>query len=141
MGFVPFKSPLTIPNTFQYKLVLYLPPFGRNSNVKFWSPNSNPARFGGYGGSMGSKMAPIEMSSPYSYSTSIHTIGLSCTIWPQCTTRQADAIESVAKKQGQHHNGDQATRRPYTVGLCSICGRRFATPRFGLRWGRGRPIP
>ena len=28
-------------------------------------------------------MEPIEMSSPHSYSTSIHTIGLSATVWPQ----------------------------------------------------------
>ena len=35
-------------------------------------------------------MAPIVISSPYSYSTSSHNIGLSCTIWPQYTTRQTD---------------------------------------------------
>ena len=32
-------------------------------------------------------------------------------------------------------NGDQATRRPHTI--CPICGRRFATHRFGLRGGQG----
>ena len=30
----------------------------------------------------GSKMIPIEISSPHYYSTSIHTIGISATIWP-----------------------------------------------------------
>ena len=35
-------------------------------------------------------MVPIEMSAPHSYSTSIHTIGLACTVWPQYTTRQTD---------------------------------------------------
>ena len=29
-------------------------------------------------------------------------------------------------KQGHHHNGDQAVRRPHM--MCSICGRRFTTP-------------
>ena len=38
-------------------------------------------------------------------------------------------------KQGHHHNGDQAAGRPHM--MCSICGRRFATPRFGVRGGRG----
>ena len=37
-----------------------------------------------------SKMVPIEMSSPHSYSTPIHTIGLSCNVWPKCTMRQTD---------------------------------------------------
>ena len=37
--------------------------------------------------------------------------------------------------QGHHHNGDQAARRPNV--MCSICGRRFATPRFGVRGGGG----
>ena len=34
------------------------------------------------------KMVPVEMSSSHSYSTSVHTIGLSFTVWPQCTTQQ-----------------------------------------------------
>ena len=33
-------------------------------------------------------MVPIEMSTPHSYSTSIHTIGLSCISWLQHTTWQ-----------------------------------------------------
>ena len=37
--------------------------------------------------------------------------------------------------QGHHHNGDQAAQRPHT--MCSICGRRFATPRFGVRGESG----
>ena len=38
--------------------------------------------------------------------------------------------ESIAK-QGHHHNGDQVARRPHM--MCSIYGRRFATPQFGVR--------
>ena len=36
------------------------------------------------------KMVPIELSSPHSYSSDIYTRGLSCTVWPQYTTRQTD---------------------------------------------------
>ena len=32
-------------------------------------------------------MVPIEISSPHSYSTSTHNLGLSCTVWPQKTQR------------------------------------------------------
>ena len=32
---------------------------------------------------------PIVMSTAYSFSTSMRTIDLFCTVWPQCTTRQA----------------------------------------------------
>ena len=38
-------------------------------------------------------------------------------------------------KQGHHHNGDQAARRPRM--MCSICGRRFATTQFGGTCGSG----
>ena len=38
-------------------------------------------------------MVPIEMSSPHSYLTSVHTIGLSCTVWPQYKTRQQDTSD------------------------------------------------
>ena len=33
-------------------------------------------------------------------------------------------------KQGYHHNGDQAARRPQM--MCSVCGPRFVTPWFGF---------
>ena len=39
-------------------------------------------------------------------------------------------------KQGHHHNGDEAAKRPHI--MWSICGRRFTTPLFGARWDRGR---
>ena len=35
-------------------------------------------------------MVPIEKSSPYYYSIFIRTTDLSCTVWPQYTTRQTD---------------------------------------------------
>ena len=34
-------------------------------------------------------------------------------------------------KQGHHHDGDQAARRPDM--MCSISGRPFTTPLFGVR--------
>ena len=37
-------------------------------------------------------------------------------------------------KQGHHHNGGQAARRPDMV--CIICGRRFTNPLFGTREDR-----
>ena len=42
-----------------------------------------------WGGLRASKMVPIKMSAPHSNSTSLHTIGLSCTVSPQYTTWQA----------------------------------------------------
>ena len=47
----------------------------------------HPIGGGGYGGLRGSKMVPTEVSSPHSYSTSIHTKG---TVWPQYTMQQTD---------------------------------------------------
>ena len=46
-----------------------------------------------------------------------------------------DQINSNEIEQGHHHNGDQAARRHHMT--CSICGRRFATARFGVRVGSG----
>ena len=37
---------------------------------------------------MGRKLYQSKWSYPHSYLTSMHSIGLSCTVWPQCTTRQ-----------------------------------------------------
>ena len=48
---------------------------------------------GGLGGPRGSKMVPIERSFPHSYSTSIHTTGLSYTVWPEYIERQTDDRE------------------------------------------------
>ena len=42
-------------------------------------------------------MVPIEISSPYSYSTLIHTRGLSCTVWPQYTKRQTDRAMAIGR--------------------------------------------
>ena len=46
-------------------------------------------------GPRGSKIVPVEMTSPHSYSTSILTIGLSCTVKPQYTTWQIDDTDRV----------------------------------------------
>ena len=44
-------------------------------------------------------------------------------------------MTKIVFKQGHHHNGDQAARRPYMMG--SICSRRFAITQFGVGMGRG----
>ena len=78
---------LWLNSAYQFKVLLHLPPFGRNCNVKLWFD----PQFWGLGWSWrGSKIVQIEISSPHFYLTSIHTKGLSCTIWPQYTTRQTD---------------------------------------------------
>ena len=46
-------------------------------------------------------MVPIEISSPRSYSTSIHAIGLSCAVWPQYTTRQTDDRRQTDRATGK----------------------------------------
>ena len=38
-------------------------------------------------------------------------------------------------KQGHHHYGDQAARRPHTI--CSICGRQICNPSVCGTWGSG----
>ena len=54
------------------------------------TPQFDPrSGFGGQGGPMRSKMVPVEISSPHSHATSIHTIVLYCTVWPQNTKRQS----------------------------------------------------
>ena len=65
-------------NTFQHKVLLYVTPSGQNFNVKLYPCNS-ASQFSGRV-DLGSKTVPIELSSPHSHSTSIHTIGLSCTV-------------------------------------------------------------
>ena len=61
------------PNTSQYNVLLYPPPFGQNSQVKL-----SPPPVSGKSGTTESKMVKIVMSMPHSYSTSIHTIILHC---------------------------------------------------------------
>ena len=96
-GFAPIKSP---PTTSQYLSIqsLALP-------ATIWPefqcqimprPQFVPP-FWGYSGPRWLMMAPIEMSSPYSYATSIHTIRLSCTVWPQYTTRQTDRTIEIGR--------------------------------------------
>ena len=41
----------------------------------------------------------------------------------------------LVEEQGHHHSGGQAAQQLCI--MCSICGRRFATPSFGVRGGRG----
>ena len=60
-------------------------------------------QFGGWGGPRELKMLPIEMPRPHSYSTSIDTIGLSCTIWPQYATWQTKYYNLLAEFVGIGH--------------------------------------
>ena len=84
-GFAPIESPPTTSKYLSIKVLHYLLPF---FPIKLCPqpPDSSPV--GGKGGPSESKMASIEMSTPHSYSTSIHTIGLSCSVWSQYTTWQ-----------------------------------------------------
>ena len=86
LRFGPIESP---PTTSQY-LSIGLQSFALSATAaipmsSFEPPNSTP------------KMVPIEISSPHSYSTSIHTIGLYSTVWPQYTTRQTDDSQAIGK--------------------------------------------
>ena len=56
---------------------------------KLWVPIQPPPNLWG----SDSKCIPIEMSTQYSYSTSVHAIDLSCTVWPQCTTLQTETTD------------------------------------------------
>ena len=87
------KAHPRLPNSSQYKVLLYLPPFGRNSNVKLRSPNSTP-RSRGLGRPMELKIVPVRMCT-FKFNFYIHTIGLSFTVWPQCTTWQTDKQKAI----------------------------------------------
>ena len=69
----------------------YLSPSGQNSNIKLSPPpNSTPTPVWGIRMDLCGQMVPTDMSTPHSYSTYIHTVGLYCAVWPQYTTRQTD---------------------------------------------------
>ena len=79
--------PRWLPNTCHYKVLLYLPPFGRNSNVRFW-PTIRPPIWGvrgtwGVENGTNRNLVPTFIIDFYTYYTCI-----SCTVWPQYTTRQ-----------------------------------------------------
>ena len=80
------------PNTSKCKVLLYLQPFGRNFNVNLWPPIRSPV----WGVTVDLrvwKIVPIKISSPHSYLT----IGLSCAVWPQYTTWQADRAMAIGR--------------------------------------------
>ena len=74
------KGHTRFPNTCQYKIVLYQSPAGRNSYVQLCPPPQFCPHVWRLGYTKGSKIVPIEISSPHSYSTSIRTKGLSYTV-------------------------------------------------------------
>ena len=87
--FYKLKVHTRLPNVSQCKVLLYLPPFGPNSNVTLWHSNS-----------LWRKGVDLAMSSSHSYSTTLHTVGLSCVTWSQYTTPQIDARQT--KRSGQN---------------------------------------
>ena len=74
-------------------------------------------------------MVPIEISSPHSYSTSIHTFGLSCTVWPQYTTRQTER-ESDGKEPSmlEHRRPNKSFAPSATVSLAINSTTHPCTP-------------
>ena len=81
--------------------MLYLPSFGQNVNIKSL-PQIRLTVWRGDGGGQGEpKIVPIERSTTYSYSLSVHITDLSCTVWPRYTTqrmtdRQPEGSEQAA---------------------------------------------
>ena len=80
-----FREVESPPTASQY---ISLQSFALSAAVLARIPISNNGPQIWAGGSKGSKMVPIEMSSPHAYSTSMHTLGLFWTVWPQYITRQ-----------------------------------------------------
>ena len=82
---------LWLRNACQFNVLLYLLPFGGNSNVKLWSPNSTPPISGIMMDTGGrkwyqSKCRPhILLRLPYT----LYKV-ISYTVWPKYTTRQTD---------------------------------------------------
>ena len=87
---------------------------------------------------MGPKMLPIEMSSPHSYSTIIHTICLSCTAWPQYTTRQIYRRQTERSEQAAYAIAKKYPYVPTWPGHCvvyrpSVLGSYSGLPGFQSR--------
>ena len=98
------KAHPRLPTTYQYTVLLYLRPLGLRP-----PPPKQDTPLGGSGWTQGVEMVPIGMSSPHSYSTSIHTLPieilthipfrlqpyLSSTVLPKSTSlrdRQTDIV-------------------------------------------------
>ena len=61
-GFLPIESSRTTSQYISIQTLVYLLPFGRNSNVKYWPPISTPPpRLGDQDGPRGSKMVSFEI--------------------------------------------------------------------------------
>ena len=67
------KAHPRFPNTSKYKVLLYLPPYGRNSDVKL-GPHQFDPPLGWLGWTNGSKMVPFEISSPHSCRPILHRL-------------------------------------------------------------------
>ena len=72
-------------------------------------------------------MVQIEISSPHSYSTSVHTLCLSCTVWPQYTTRQTDDRWQTDRAIGIYI-GDKKTHKLWDKGSPRV--RKFLPANF-----------
>ena len=91
VGSCAYRKPThDFPIPLNSKVLLTSALFGRNFIVKLCPQIQHPHllpsfKFWGYAGPRGTKMVPIEILAPHSYSTSIQITGLSCTVFAQCT--------------------------------------------------------
>ena len=93
MGFVTIESP---PTTSQFiplntKFCSIPPLFWPQFQCQVMTPPIRPPILG-IRVDLGDRTWHQSKYRPRSYSTSVHSIGLSCTVWPQYTTRQTDSI-------------------------------------------------
>ena len=109
----PIESPIQLPNTFKYKALLYLPPFGRNSDVKLWLLQLEPP-IRVYDVPWGSKVVPIEMSTLHSYATSVHTIYLYAYRAPLSRNTQR-VRQTDDRKSNQKHRQAKMRKAPYKL--------------------------
>ena len=97
LGITPIESP---PTTSQY---LSIQSFALSAAVwpqfhcQVMAPQFDPHFWGMFGWTYWSKIVPIKISSKHSCSTSVHAIGLSCTVWPQYTMRQTDRAIRIGR--------------------------------------------
>ena len=93
------KAHPRLPNTSQYNVLLYLPTFGRNSNIKL-DPPIRPLIWGVRVDIGGRKWYQLT-SHPHIPIRLINTLGLYCTVWPpyimrDAANRQTDRARAMA---------------------------------------------
>ena len=84
------KTHPRLPSPCQYKVLLYLPPFGLKSNVNFWPSNLTPNPIWLIRVVLGGRKWYQTKSRPNVLIRRPYTIGLTCTVLPQYTMPQTD---------------------------------------------------